>query len=222
MRDHMASRQEQQETRPAPRLYLVTETVDDAGAMGRMLDSALAAADVAAVLLRLPRRGESELVKLAKAVAPGVQARDVALLLHGHPELAGRAGADGAHLTGIAALQAAISRLQPVRIAGAGGLLTRHDAMLAAEAGADYVMFGEPDEDGRLPEPATTVERVGWWSEVFQPPCVGYAGDLEEVAALARAGADFVAIGAFVWNHAAGPAAAVAAAAERLHRVELV
>ena len=60
------------------------------------------------------------------------------------PQLAARAGADGAHLTGIEAFAAALGALKPDRIAGAGGLRSRHDAMLAAEAGADYVMFGEP------------------------------------------------------------------------------
>jgi thiamine-phosphate pyrophosphorylase len=218
----MASRQEASEIRPAPRLYLVTETVDDAGAMVRALESALGAADVAAVLLSVPRRGENDLVKLIKAVAPAVQGRDAALLLQGHPELAGRAGADGVHFAGVEALQAAISSLQPARIAGAGGLVTRHDAMQAAEAGADYVMFGEPDAAGRQLDFHTVVERVAWWSEVFQVPCVAFAADLDQVTTLAEAGADFVAIGGFVWDYADGAAAAVAAAAERLHRVELV
>ena len=92
---------------------------------------------------------ERTLTNRAKAVATAVQRRDVALLLDGHPELAARAGADGAHLTGIEALTSAIPTLKPDRIAGAGGLRSRHDAMLAGEAGADYVMFGDPDQQRR-------------------------------------------------------------------------
>jgi thiamine-phosphate pyrophosphorylase len=88
--------------------------------------------------------------------------------------------------------------------------------MLAGEAGADYVMFGEPSADGHRPALAAVIERVAWWAEVFQPPCVGFAGAIEEVAPLAEAGADFVALGDWVWAAAAGPVSAVAAAAMRL------
>ena len=143
--------------------------------------------------------------------------------LDGRPDIAIRAGADGAHLTGIAALTAALGALKPDRIAGAGGLRSRHDAMLAAEAGADYVMFGEPDRSagqggqgnqGNRPAFDTVLERLAWWAELFQPPCVGYAANLDEVGALAQAGADFIALGDWIWTDA--PADSVAAAAGRL------
>ena len=76
--------------------------------------------------------------------------------------------------------------------------------MSAAEAGADYVMFGEPDAAGARPSFAAVEERVAWWAEIFELPCVGYAGALEEVAPLVRAGADFVALGDWLWQDAAG------------------
>jgi thiamine-phosphate pyrophosphorylase len=201
---------------PAPRLYLVTPVIADPSAFAAQLDAALRAGDVAAVLLRLADAGERELVNRVKAIGPAVQDMDVALLLDGHPEIAAHSGADGAHLDGIEPLQAAIASLKPDRIAGAGGLRSRDDAMVAGEAGADYVMFGEPDRDGERPAFDAIVERVGWWAELFVAPCVGYAASLDEVAPLAQAGADFVALGDWVWSDARGPAAAVAAAAERL------
>ena len=108
------------------------------------------------------------------------------MLLDGNADLVGRAGADGAHLTGIHALEGAIGRLKPGRIAGAGGLTTRHDAMLAAEADADYVLFGEPDLNGERPSLSAIEDRVSWWAEVFQPPCVAYATSLEEVCRTSR------------------------------------
>jgi thiamine-phosphate pyrophosphorylase len=206
--------------RPAPRLYLVTPPVKDAAAFARELEPALAAAGIAAVLLRLAPGGESELVGRIKLLAPLAQHAGAALVLDGNVDLVGRSGADGAHLTGIHALQGAVERLKPERIAGAGGMTTRHDAMLAAEADADYVLFGEPDLNNERPSLGAIEDRVSWWAEVFQPPCVAYATSLDEVGALAAAGADFVAVADFVWNDPRGPAAAVADAAQRLKQTE--
>jgi thiamine-phosphate pyrophosphorylase len=202
--------------RPAPRLTLVTPRLDDTAAFARELPAALAAADIAAVLLRLADAGERELIQRIKTLGPAIQDRGVALLVEGRLDIVARAGADGAHLSGIEALEAALSTLKPERIAGVGGLRSRDDAMIAGEKGADYVMFGEPDSAGRRPDFASIEERVDWWAELFQPPCVGYAASLDEVAALAQAGADFVALGDWVWADARGPAAAIMAAAERL------
>ena len=111
----------------------------------RRLPGLLAAADVAAVLLRLRETDQRTMISRIKALAPAVQDGGAALLLDGHVELVARGGADGAHLTGIAAMEDALPSLKPDRIAGVGGLATRHDSMAAGEAGADYVLFGEPD-----------------------------------------------------------------------------
>jgi len=201
---------------PRRRLYLVTPRLDDPAAFGGALEAALEVADIAAVLLRLGDGGERTLIDNARAVAAMVQRREIALLLDGMPELAGRAGADGAHLTGIAAVTAAIDMLKPDRIVGAGGLRSRHDAMLAAEAGADYVMFGDPDRGGGGPPLDAVVERLTWWSELFETPCIGYAVRADEVPLLAQAGADFVALGDWIWTQPLGAAQAVAAAAASL------
>jgi thiamine-phosphate pyrophosphorylase len=172
-----------------------------------MLPETLEAADIAAVLLRLAPADERTLTNRIKAIAPVVQTRGVALLLDGMSDLVARAGADGAHLTGIDTFTAAEDTLRPARIAGCGGLDTRHDAMLAGERGADYVLFGEPI-DGQRPALDAVLERVGWWAELFQAPCVGYADNAEEVTALIAAGADFVALD-FVWRDPRGVAAAL-------------
>jgi thiamine-phosphate pyrophosphorylase len=209
--------------RPPPRLYLLTPPLGDTAAFANNIGAVLEAGDIAAVLLRLQPADERTLIDRVKTIAPIVQRRDIALLLDGHPGIVARAGADGAHLTGIAALTTAIGSLKPERIAGAGGLRSRHDAMLAAEAGADYAMFGDPPPpypapragDRRPPFDAIR-ERVAWWADLLQPPCIGYAENLDEVAPLAQAGADFVALGDWLWTHAQGPAAAVAAAAAHL------
>jgi thiamine-phosphate pyrophosphorylase len=216
----MASRPKHVEPRPAPRFYLVTPRVADAQAFAASLASALASADVAAVLLRLAEADERTLINRAKTLAPMVQDKDAALLLDGHADLVARAGCDGAHLTGFAQFSEAIERLKPERIAGAGGLATRHDAMTAAELGADYVMFGEPDASGARPAFAAVEERVAWWAEVFEAPCVGYAAEAAEVERLVAAGADFVALGDWLWQDAAAIPARLADLAASLRVAE--
>jgi thiamine-phosphate pyrophosphorylase len=201
---------------PAPRLYLVTPEIEDAEAFAPTLATALAAADIAAVLLRFVPAGESTLIKRAKVLVPMVQNKDAAAIIGTHADLAARCGADGAHLTGIAAFTDAVEQLKPERIAGAGGLVTRHDAMLATETGADYVMFGGPDDTGKDLDFETVIERIGWWAEVFQIPCVGLAQEPGTIGQLLAAGADFVALDDWIWSDAAGPARAIAAASKLL------
>ena len=216
----MASRPKHSEPRPAPRLYLVTPRIDDATAFAAPLGEALAAGDVAAVLLRLAEGDERTQINHAKALCTIVQERGAALLLDGHADLVARSGADGAHLTGLAEFTDALETLKPERIAGIGGLTTRHDAMTAAEQGADYVMFGEPDEHGQRPAFTAIEERVAWWAEVFEAPCVGFAASLDEVAPLVKAGADFIALGDFLWREPSSIAATVAAAVQQMQLPE--
>jgi thiamine-phosphate pyrophosphorylase len=196
----MTSRPKHAVPRPVPRLYLTTPAIVDAPAFSSQLTAALEAGDVAAVLLRFAATDERTRINCAKALSTPVQGKGAALLLDGHAELVARAGADGAHVTGAAALKEAIDQLKPERIAGAGGLVTRHDAMLAAEQGADYVMFGDPDAEGRRPVLPAIEERVAWWAEVFEIPCVVYAASLDDIAPLVAAGADFIALGDFLWR----------------------
>jgi thiamine-phosphate pyrophosphorylase len=214
------SRSKAADPRPAPRLYLVTPLVADTQAFSVVLTNALSAGDVAAVLLRLPEADERTQINRAKSLGPLVQGRGAAMLLGGHADLVARAGADGAHLTGIAAFTQAIATLKPQHIVGAGDLTTRHDAMVAADTGADYVMFGEPDDDGARPGFEAIEERVAWWAEVFEIPCVGYAASIEEIAPLARAGADFIALGDWLWREPQSIMATVAGATECLRTPE--
>src|SRR5665213_4181091 len=211
----MNSRPKQPEPRPAPRLYLVTPPVSDTQAFSGLLAAAMAAGDVAAVLLRLAEADERTQINHAKALAPIVQDKDAALLLDGHAELVARAGADGVHATGIDVFSDAIAQLKPERIVGVGGLTTRHDAMAVAENGADYIMFGEPDTAGERPSFEAIEERIGWWAEVFEAPCIAFAASMDEVAPLVKAGADFIALGDWLWRDPQA-AATVALAAEQM------
>ena len=129
-----------------------------------------------------------------------------AFLVRDHVRLALEIGADGVHLGGAADVQASRAALGRERILGVSCGRSRDAAMVAGEAGADYVGFGE------LGQPAghELYELVEWWSELFVLPCLAEAAVTErDCAALARAGADFVAAGERVWSDPAGAAAAV-------------
>lgn len=205
----MATKSKPIPPRPAPRLYLATQPVADPTALVSALPKLLAAADVAAVLLRLVPSDERETIKRVKAIVPVIQKAGAALLLDGHFELVARSGADGANISGIEAMQEAMPTLKPDRIIGVGGLVTRHDAMTAGEADADYVLFGEPDAHGERPSPDAIFERLQWWAEVFEPPCVGFAATLDEAHLFASAGADFILVGDVIWQDSRGPEAAL-------------
>lgn len=210
----MATKPKSVPPRSAPRLYLATLPIADASAVAAAFPELLAAADVAAVLLKLAPADERGMIQCAKTIAPIVQNAGAALLLDGHFELATRAGADGANISGVAVLDDALSTLKPDRILGVGGLNTRHDAMMAGEAGADYVLFGEPDAGGARASTEAIFDRLQWWAEVFEPPCVGFAGTLDEAGLFAESGADFILVGDFIWQDSRGPHAALIEASQ--------
>lgn len=198
---------------PRTRLMLVTPPVLDPGAISFRLMQAFAGGDVAAVLLRLAPGDERSLTERVKALAPPVQAQNVALVVEASAQVASRGGADGVHVTeGVEAIAEARSSLRQERIIGVGGLRSRHDAMDAGEAGVDYVMFGEPRPDGSLPPLPAVLERASWWAEIFETPCIAYAPDAESVPALVETGAEFLALGEWLFAEDVDIRAEVAAA----------
>ena len=177
------------------RLVLFAPKEADAERLSLTLKAALDVSPVDAVIL--PVMGEDDRARInhAKTIAALVQPRGAALLLVDAYELVARVGADGVHLSTPAHLSEVMAVLKPMdRIIGVGGLKARHDAMEVAEAGADYVMFGEPRADGSLPTPSAVVERAEWWAELFQTPCVVYVPDVQHVTAAAATGAASLAV----------------------------
>lgn len=187
----------------APRLYLATPPLAEAGDFLPALASALTAGDVASLLIRFagedPRKNEA----ILRALAPVAQDKGVAVLAEDAVNVALRGGADGAHVNGAGEeLAEAVKKLAPKYIIGAGDLPSRDDAMRAGELGADYVLFDDDDLE-------TLTERVGWWAQLFNTPCVARASSLDRVAPLVQAGADFILLDDAVWRDLRGPAAAV-------------
>ena len=202
----------------ACRLYLLPPrlSLGDLDAFTPRFAAALAGGDVASALARLAPGAEGDAKRIVARLVDSAAAADVALLVESDARLSVRAGADGAHVAGVGPeLLQALASLQPERIVGVGHLRLRDDAMSAGEAGADYVMFGEPRPDGWTPSLAETLERVGWWAEIFETPCVAFAATLDAVAPLAAVGADFVALGDAVWS-APSPEIVVAEATRRI------
>jgi thiamine-phosphate pyrophosphorylase len=205
---------------PPARLMLVTPSIGEAAAFAGVLSAACAAGDIAAVIVRFSPASDSELSARARALLPLVQERNIAFLLQDHADLALKIGADGAHLSNTQTLRDAVPILKPKLIVGAGGLVTRDDAMFAGELGADYVMFGEPDTAGKSPSFRAVVERVAWWAEIFEIPCVAFAETADQASALARAGVDFIALGAAVWSDPRRVETVIAEAAARISAPE--
>jgi len=198
------------------RLILVTPAVDDAVAFAPKIEQACRAGDVAAVILKLTTTDDGAALSAIRIVSSHIEPFGAALILDNRPALVGATGADGAHFSNLELLQSERAKLATGRLCGVGGLVTRHDAMVAAESGIDYVMFGEPGEDGKRPGFAAVVERVAWWAEIFQLPCIAFAGELDEVAKLSAANADFVALGDALWNTSDNAATFVTKATEKL------
>jgi thiamine-phosphate pyrophosphorylase len=200
-----------------PRLMLFSPRVADAAAFAGPLRQALAAGDVAAVVLDLEGPEPRSLVNAVKLLAPIVQGKGAALLIVDEPESVARGGADGVHISDPSALAAALDLVKSKdRIVGVGGLKLRDDAMRAAEKGVDYVLFGESRPDGSFPPLTNVVERCAWWAGIFETPCVAFAPTLDAVDELAATGAEFVALGEAAWTAPEGPAKAVASALQRL------
>lgn len=201
------------------RLFLITPPLTGAPGERAALAAALATGGIACVLVRTAARDERSAKALLREIGPGVQRAGAALLVEGDPRLAAHVQADGVEIRGVGdALEAAVESLKPDRIVGVSGLASRDDAMRAGECDVDYLMFGEPAQDGSWPDPGWTLERIGWWAEIFNVPCVGFAATLGAVGPLAAAGAEFVALGAAVFDDPRGAAAAVGEALEAVRR----
>jgi thiamine-phosphate pyrophosphorylase len=199
---------------PRCSLYLVTPPLSaaDADAFVKIFVRVLEAAPIACALVRFAPGSESHTEAIMAPLLRPARDADCALLIENDARSADRLGADGVHVAGAGAdLVAAIKRLKPERIVGAGSLRTRDEAMTAGEMGADYVMFGELHGGAQTAGLASLVsltERVAWWAQIFETPCVAYAGTIAAAGPLADAGADFVALGDAIWDNSSPAAAA--------------
>ena len=200
---------------PSCRLYLITPPViADLDSFAAQLGEALDAGDVAALQVRLKTASDEIIAEAVRRLQPLARAHHVALILNDRPDLATRLACDGVHI-GQQDCSVADARrhVGPDRIVGVTCHDSRHLAMEAAEAGADYVAFGAFFPTATK-DPATRAdpEILAIWQETMLTPCVAIGGiAVGNCAPLVNAGADFLAVCAGVWNHPQGPSAAVRA-----------
>ncbi len=196
------------------RLYLVTPARLEPRAFAETLKRALSGGDVASLQLRLKDATDDEILRAGDLLISVAQRANVAFILNDRPDLAFKLGADGVHVGQEDASYAdARAALGPKRIVGVTCHDSRHLAVEAAEAGADYVAFGAFNPTAtKEPKTRAEPEIIEWWSGLMVVPCVAIGGiTIENASPLIAAGADFLAVSAGVWDYPAGPDAAVKA-----------
>lgn len=195
-------------------LYVISPATVDREAFPTVLAAALDAGPVAAFQIRLKGIADDEIRRTVDVLRPIAQDRDVAVILNDRPDLAAELGCDGVHIGQDDAAYADARRLVgDDAIVGVTCHDSRHLALEAAEAGADYVAFGAffPTVTKAAATVAST-DLLAWWSETTVVPCVAIGGITPaNCPPLIAAGADFLAVSNAVWSDPEGPAAAIRA-----------
>lgn len=178
------------------------------------LKAALDGGPVAAFQLRLKGLADDDVLRAAERLMPVCATRETAFILNDRMDLAKACGADGVHLgQSDGDPREARRLLGPAAQIGRTCHDSRHLAMEAGEAGVDYVAFGafyptRTHATAYRPDPSI----LGWWSRLFEIPCVAIGGiNPDNGRALVEAGADFLAVCSWIWEHPNGPGAAVRA-----------
>ncbi len=209
------------EPRNACRLYLITPANLDDNALPVFIDAlteALSAGDVACLQIRLKNPDNTPVPndairRVTEALLPVAHGHDVAVIMNDRPDLAAELGCGGVHVG-----QEDAPYEDTRRVVGGDAIVgvtchdSRHLAITAAEAGADYVAFGAfYPTTTKLPKASARPGLLDWWSDLMEVPCVAIGGiTVENCTPLVAAGADFLAVSAGVWHHPQGPGTAVA------------
>lgn len=194
------------------RLVLVVSPGGEVPADIAALSSALSGGDIASVILARFDAGEEAFRDYVTQAVPLIQEAGAAAVVAGDTQAAGRAKADGVHISGRReALGDAVKKYQPKWIVGAEVRSSRHDALELGEERPDYLFAGRLDGDTHPDPDPKALELAEWWAQMVEIPCIVMAGYTEEsVVAAAASGAEFVAAGAAVFGEGRDPKAAVA------------
>ncbi|TMJ78403.1 MAG: thiamine phosphate synthase [Alphaproteobacteria bacterium] len=200
------------EARGTTRLYLITPPAFDPDHFAKELEEALAGGDVACLQLRLKEIDDQAIRRATRILQPIAQARGVAFIMNDRPDLAAELDCDGVHVGEEDAPYAEARRLLgPDRIVGVTCGDSRHRALVAAEAGADYIAFGAFFPSGtKAAKHRAQPELLRDWSDTTVVACVAIGGITQaNCGPLVEAGADFLAVIGAIWSYPRGPRAAV-------------
>lgn len=178
------------------RLVLVMPETDDLDAATRMIGDALKGGDVASVIVPQYGMDDSRFQKLAEKVVPVIQQAGAAALVAGDSRVAGRAKADGLHITGgVDVFGEAIEKHAPKLIVGGGNAQDRHRALEIGELQPDYIFFGKIDGDIKPEAHPKNLALAEWWASMVEIPCIVMGGTSpESVLDIAETGAEFAAL----------------------------
>ena len=184
-----------------PQLYLVTPPTFDLTGFPDLLGRILDEVPVACLRLEMASQDEDDILRAADILRNVAHVRDVAIVISDHVLLAERLGLDGVHLSDAArSVRSARKSLGADAIVGAFCGASRHDAMTAGEAGADYVSFGPVGKTALNDGNSADLDLFQWWSEMIEVPVVAEGGlGFEDLQALKTA-TDFVALGQEIWS----------------------
>ncbi|MCM2290874.1 thiamine phosphate synthase [Allorhizobium sp. BGMRC 0089] len=194
------------------RLVLVAPPLGDVASAVRILGDALKGGDVATVLLPQYELTDPDFQTLAEAVTPVIQAAGAAVIVVDNSRVAGRAKADGLHVSGdFETLADAVEKFTPKLIVGAGGAKDRHAALEIGDIAPDYIFFGKLDGDIKPDAHDKNLALGEWWSSMIEIPCIVMGGtDPASALAVAQTGAEFVALGKAVFADPANAATVIA------------
>lgn len=188
-----------------PQVYLITPPEIDLGAFPATLAACLDRVPVACLRLSLATRDEDLIARAADTLREIAHARDVALVIDGHPRMVGRLGLDGVHLTDGAR---SVRKMRKELDQDPGGEViigtfcgaSRHDGLTAGELGADYVSFGPVGESALGLGIRAEAELFQWWSEMIEVPCVAEGALTRELVRALAPFADFFGLGDEIWR----------------------
>ncbi|WP_158963632.1 thiamine phosphate synthase [Chachezhania sediminis] len=193
-----------------PQIYLITPPAFDLHVFPDLLARVMDRVEIGCLRLTLSTRDADEISRAADSLRETAHARDIALVLTDHIQIAQRLGLDGVHLSDAArSVRAARKELEPDSIVGSYCGTSRHDGMSAGEAGADYISFGPVTAGGLGDGSIVEDELFGWWSEMIELPVVAEGALTPARAAELAPFVDFFGIGDEIWS-AEDPADALA------------
>lgn len=178
------------------RLVLVAPDIADPDERTRIVADALKGGDVASVIIPQYGLDDRDFQAHAEKLVAAIQAAGAAAIVVDNSRVAGRAKADGLHVSGgVAELSEAIEKHAPKLIVGGGNAKERHIALEIGEAQPDYIFFGKLDGDIKPEAHSKNLALGEWWAAMIEIPCIVMGGtDPDSALAVAESGAEFVAL----------------------------